>query len=121
MLNILPSVSDDEIRDAASKWDGTIISVEPERLPQPYDMIKAFVRRVRMKFNTKKDEERVPISIRLNGLSIPVQLEGRMKVCYRCKQAGHIKAECTIVKCGKCYQLGHDDDSCAGKRSYAII
>ena len=119
LLNIPPGVSDQEILAVAGKWGGKVLSVDTERLPPPHEVIKTFVRRVRIQFQTQRDEENVPISIRLSGLHVTVQLEGRQKVCYRCKQAGHVKAECKAEKCQRCYEVGHDDPECQRKRSYA--
>ncbi|CAF4838024.1 unnamed protein product [Rotaria socialis] len=102
LLNLPTSVPDDDIRTIASNWGGSVLSVDAERLPRPFEAIKSFVRRVRIRFSSRQDEEKVPISFRFGGFNVSVQLEGRQKVCYRCKQAGHIKAEC-----------------CRQKRSYA--
>lgn len=121
LLNIPTSVSDEEVRHVASNWGGTVLSVEPERLPHPYEAIKTFVRRIRIRFSSKKDEDNVPIAIRFAGLNITVHLEGRQKVCYRCKQTGHIKSECTTQKCRVCYEIGHDDPDCQNRRSYATV
>lgn len=122
LLNVPPSVSDEEIRAIVSSWGGTVLNVECERLPRPYEAIKSFVRRVRIRFSCRQDESKVPISVRSNGLSFAVQLEGRQKVCYRCKQAGHTKATCEAIICQKCHELGHDDSNCQrGKRSYATV
>ena len=119
LLNIPTAVPDDDIRTIASNWGGTVLSVDAERLPRPFEAIKSFVRRVRIRFSSRQDEDKVPISFRFGGFNISVQLEGRQKVCYRCKQAGHIKSECTVLKCQKCYEMGHDDPRCQQKRSYA--
>jgi hypothetical protein len=48
----------------------------------------------------------------MSGITIPVLLEGRLKVCYSCKLSGHVKSECTIVKYRVCYEFGHDDPGC---------
>jgi hypothetical protein len=53
LLNVPPSVSDGDIRSMASKWSGTVLSVEPERLLRPYDAIKTFVRRIRIRFTCR--------------------------------------------------------------------
>ena len=119
LLNIPPGVSDQEILAVVGKWGGKVLGIDAERLPPPYEEIKTFVRRVRIQFQAQSDEEKVPISTRLSGLSVTVQLEGRQKVCYRCKQAGHVKAECKVEKCQRCYEIGHDDPECQRKRSYA--
>ncbi|CAF1603205.1 unnamed protein product, partial [Didymodactylos carnosus] len=119
ILNIPPTVPDDEIRVIASKWGGKVISIETERLPRPFQWIKTFVRRIRIRFSSRQDEENVPVTIKISDILVPVHLEGRQKVCYRCKQIGHIKAECTVLKCQKCHVLGHDNPDCQQKRSYA--
>lgn len=119
LFSLPTTVSDDEIRSLASQWGGTVLSVEAERLPQPFHAIKTFVRRVRIRFANRQDEEKVPLSIRISGLAVTVQLEGRQKVCFRCNKAGHVKAECRMPKCRGCNQLGHDDPACTLKRSYA--
>ncbi|CAF4604839.1 unnamed protein product, partial [Rotaria sp. Silwood2] len=119
LLNLPTSVPDEDIRTIASSWGGIVLSVEAERLPRPFEAIKSFVRRVRIRFPSRQDEDKVPISFRIGGFNVSVQLEGRQKVCYRCKSAGHIKAECTALKCQRCYEIGHDDPNCQQKRSYA--
>ncbi|CAF2927116.1 unnamed protein product [Rotaria sp. Silwood2] len=121
LLNIPSSISNDVIRDVVSKWKGTIVSVECECLPRPFSSIKTFVRRIRMKFESPNDEQNIPISFKLFGITIPVLLEGRIKVCYRCKSSGHIKSEYTALKCRVCMEIGHDDSDCTRKRSYANI
>jgi hypothetical protein len=73
-----PGVSDQEILAVAGKWGGKVLGVEAERLPPPYEEIKTFVRCIRIQFQLQSDEK-VPISIRLSGLSATVQLEGRQK------------------------------------------
>lgn len=118
LLNLPTSVPDTDIRTIASNWGGTVLSVDAERLPRPFEAIKSFVRRVRIRFSSRQDEDKVPISFRFGGFNVSVQLEGRQKVCYRCKQGGHIKAECTVLKCQRCYEIGHDDPNCRMKRSY---
>jgi hypothetical protein len=50
-----------------------------------------FVRRIRIRFSSRQDEDNVPINIRFSEFNVLVQLEGRQKVCYRCKKAGHLK------------------------------
>lgn len=67
LLNIPTSISDDEVREIASKWSGTVVSVECEKLPRPYSSIKTFVRRIRMKFSSPNDEQKIPISIKISG------------------------------------------------------
>ncbi|CAF5173177.1 unnamed protein product, partial [Rotaria magnacalcarata] len=119
LLNLPTSVPDEDIRTIASNWGGIVLSVDAERLPRPFETIKSFVRRVRIRFSSRQDEDKVPISLRFGGFNVSVQLEGRQKVCYRCKQAGHIKGECTVLKCQRCYEIGHDDPNCQQKRSYA--
>lgn len=119
LLNVPPSVSDEDIRSIVSNWGESVLSIDSERLPRPYETIKTFIRRIRVRFSCRQDEDKVPFSIKYNSFTFPVQPEGRGKVCYRCKKAGHIKAMCTILKCQKCYQLGHDDPSCQQRKSYA--
>ncbi|CAF1348879.1 unnamed protein product, partial [Adineta steineri] len=98
LLNVPPSISDDYIREIAKKWGSPVISVECETLPRPYQFIKTFVRRVRIKFKSPGDEQNIPISIKMAGINIPILLEGRVKVCH---------------------EFGHDDVSCSKQRSYA--
>ncbi|CAF0942152.1 unnamed protein product, partial [Didymodactylos carnosus] len=119
LMGVPTSISDDEISQIVSRWGGAIVSVECENLPAPYKSIKTFVRRVRMRFPSKKEEEMVPISFKLYGLTVPVHLEGRERVCFRCKQSGHLKRDCIIEKCQVCYNLGHNDPHCQVKRTYA--
>jgi hypothetical protein len=121
LLNVPPAVPDEDIKSIASKWGGSVLNVDVEKLPQPFETIKTFVRRIRIRFTSSQDEEKVPISIRYNGYTFSVHLEGRQKVCFRCKQAGHIKAECSALKCQKCNGIGHDDPSCQQKRLYATV
>ena len=82
-----------------------VLNIDCERLPRPYEAIKSFVRRIRIRFSCRQDESKVPISVRFSGLSFSVQLESRQKVCYRCKQTGHTKATCAKIKCQKCHEL----------------
>ena len=103
------------------KWGGTVISVECKTLPRPYSFIKSFVRRVRIKFSTPDEEQNIPLSIKMSGITIPILLEGRVKVCYKCRQAGHTKSECTMIKCQVCWELGYDDITCTKSRSYANV
>ena len=121
LLNIPTTISDDKIKEIASMWGGTVINVDCERLPPPYSSIKTFVRRIRMKFASPKDEERIPISIRISGITVPVLLEDRLKVCYRCKLSGHVKSECTTLKCQICKEIGHDDPACRRTKSYSNV
>ena len=118
LVNVPPSVSDEDIRSIASNWGGVVLSIDSERLPHPFEAIKSFVRRIRIRFSSQEDENKVPISIRFSGFTFSIQLEGRQKVCYRCRQVGHIKSECTVKKCQKCYALSHDDPDCQQKKSY---
>ncbi|CAF4820888.1 unnamed protein product [Rotaria socialis] len=100
---------------------GTVINIECETLPRPYSNIKTFVRRVRIKFASHDAEQKVPLSIKIVGISVPVLLEGRLKVCYRCKESGHVKSECNKLKCQICYEIGHDDPTCNKQRTYANV
>lgn len=119
LMNIPPTVPDADVRTVVSKWGGTVISIENEKMPHPYEGIKTFVRRIRVRFSCQQEEEKVPFSIRYNGLNITVYLEGRKKVCYRCKQTGHVQTECSIPKCRNCHVVGHDDPSCRLRHTYA--
>ena len=119
LLNLPPGVTDQEIVTVASKWGGAVLGVEVERLPPPYEEIKTFVRRIRIRFGSRRDEDKVPVTVRLSGFTVSVQLEGRQKVCYRCRQGGHIKIECKALKCQRCYEIGHDDQDCCRRKSYA--
>jgi hypothetical protein len=67
LIDIPTSISDDEVRESASKWSGTMVSVECEKLPRPYSSIKTFVRRILMKFASPNDEQKVSISIKISG------------------------------------------------------
>ena len=119
LMNIPPTVSDADIRNITSKWGGNILTIDNEKLPHLYEGIKTFVRRIRIRFSCQQDEQNIPFSIRYNGLNIIVYLEGRKKVCYRCKQTGHVQAECSIPKCRNCHVVGHDDPSCRLRHTYA--
>ena len=119
LMNIPPTVPEEDVRAVVSKWGGTILSTEHEKMPHPYEGIKTFVRRIRIRFSCQQDEQKVPFSIRYNGLNIMVYLEGRKKVCYRCKQVGHIKADCPVPVCRKCRGVGHDDPVCRLRHTYA--
>jgi hypothetical protein len=119
LFNVPPSVSDDEIMSIASKWGGGIINIEQEKMPHPFEDIKTFVRRVRVRFSCRQDEEKVPLSFKYKGLNVPVYLEGRKKVCFRCKKAGHVKADCPVLICRRCRGTGHDDPDCRLRHTYA--
>ncbi|CAF5081976.1 unnamed protein product, partial [Rotaria magnacalcarata] len=82
---------------------------------------KTFVRRVRIKFASHDAEQKVPLSIKIVGINVPVLLEGRLKVCYKCKESGHVKSECNKLKCQICYEIGHDDPACNKQRTYANV
>jgi len=84
LVNVPPLVSDEDIRSIASNCGGIVLTVDSERLRRPYETIKMFVRRIWIRFSCRQDEDKVPVTIRLSGLSLSVQLEGRQKVCYRC-------------------------------------
>lgn len=73
-----------------------------EKLPQPFETIKTFIRRIHIRLNSRQDEEKVPIRVR-----------------YKCKRIGHIKAECKTLKYQKCFILGNADPLCQQRRSYA--
>ena len=90
--NVPASVPDDYIREIVSKWNGIVLAIECETLPRPFDSIKTFVRRIRMKFPSAEAEETVPVSCRIAG-----------------------------PKCQVCNGIGHDDPSCNRRRSYASV
>ncbi|CAF1580880.1 unnamed protein product [Rotaria magnacalcarata] len=121
LLNVPTAISNDYVRDITSKWGGTVINIECETLPRPYSNIKTFVRRIRIKFASHDAEQKVPLSIKIVGINVPVLLEGRLKVCYRCKESGHVKSECNKLKCQICYEIGHDDPACNKQRTYANV
>ena len=63
LLNVPPSVSDEDIRSIALNWAGVVLNVDSERLPHLFEEIKTFVRRIRIRFSSRQDEDKVPISI----------------------------------------------------------
>ncbi|CAF3973998.1 unnamed protein product, partial [Rotaria sp. Silwood1] len=70
LLNLPTSVPDEDIRTIASNWGGIVLSVDAERLPRPFEAIKSFVRRVRIRFSSRQDEDKVPISCRFGGFNV---------------------------------------------------
>ncbi|CAF3677512.1 unnamed protein product [Rotaria socialis] len=71
--------------------------------------------------DSSEDENDLPCISSSVGISVPVLLEGRLKVCYRCKESGHVKSECNKLKCQICYEIGHDDPACNKQRTYANV
>ncbi|CAF1624177.1 unnamed protein product, partial [Adineta steineri] len=61
LVNLPPAVPDDEIKSIASRWGGEVINIEHERMPHPFNDIKTFVRRIRIRFSCRQDEENVPL------------------------------------------------------------
>ncbi|XP_023241364.1 uncharacterized protein LOC111639676, partial [Centruroides sculpturatus] len=52
--------------------------------------------------------------IKVKGMSGAVVIAGRPPLCYRCKNKGHLRRQCTTPKCKKCNKFGHNDDKCLG-------
>lgn len=119
LTNIPPTVPDDDVRSIVTKWGVNILNIVNETMPHPHEGIKTFVRRVQVRLAEKQDELKIPISVKHKGLNILVHLEGRKKVCFRCKKSGHVKADCPIPVCQKCKGVGHDDPGCRLRHSYA--
>jgi len=47
-----------------------------------------------------------------------VTMSGRLPLCLRCKQTGHVRQQCNVPFCWKCRTYGHKKKECKG-RTYA--
>lgn len=90
--NVPPYIPDGQVLEIVSKWNGSVISIECESLPRPYNSIKSFVRRIKMKFPSFDAEQTVPLSCRIAG-----------------------------TKCQVCNEIGHDDPLCIRRKSFASV
>ncbi|CAF4644598.1 unnamed protein product [Rotaria sp. Silwood2] len=52
-------------------------------------------------------------------MTIPILLEGHVKICYIRKGNGHIKSEYVVPKCQNCGELGLDNPECNRQRTNA--
>ena len=71
------------------------------------------------------DATKIPYSIRWShegesGLAL-VTMKGRAPVCLKCNQHGHVRKECTEIKCTVCSQWGHNDPNCNIKRHFSAV
>ena len=71
------------------------------------------------------DATKIPYSIRWShegesGLAL-VTMKGRAPVCLKCNQQGHVRKECTEIKCTVCLQWGHNNPSCNIKRHFSAV
>jgi hypothetical protein len=71
------------------------------------------------------DRTKVPYALHwshegLSGQAL-VTMKGRAPVCLRCNGSGHVRKDCTAVRCVACQQWGHDDVNCKIKPGYSAI
>lgn len=60
--------------------------------------------------------EDVPHRLKLKPASSSlVTILGRLPLCLRCKEKGHLRRECTAPRCALCARVGHADSSCPRK------
>lgn len=50
------------------------------------------------------------------GCSSLVTILGRLPLCLRCREKGHLRRECTAPRCALCARVGHADASCPRKK-----
>ncbi|CAM4808816.1 unnamed protein product [Rotaria magnacalcarata] len=129
LLNVPTAISDDYVRDITLKWGGTVINIECETLPRPYSNIKTFVRRVRIKFASHDAEQKIPLSIKIVCINVPVLLDGRLQEyssIWRHTSPDRSRRalpadDLAELKCQICYEIGHDDPACNKQRTYANV
>lgn len=49
-----------------------------------------------------------------------VTMSGRLPLCLRCRQSGHVRQQCTVPFCWRCRTYGHRKKDCKG-RTYAAV
>ncbi|XP_064467822.1 uncharacterized protein LOC135378674 [Ornithodoros turicata] len=119
-LHWLPyHVPDDSVRKAFEVFGQEIIVSREKWTDDYFHDVESTTRVLKMKLKEGVTVDIIPHQMRLCGKSVLVSIPGRLPLCLRCRELGHVRRQCRAPRCSKCRRYGHDDESCV--RSYASV
>ncbi|XP_072143436.1 uncharacterized protein [Dermacentor andersoni] len=105
----LPSyISDNEVAESLKIY-GTTLKIEEARY-KDRPSIRTGTRYLKM--NMKHDNP-LPNFARVSGHRATFEYRGVRRLCRRCSQEGHYKAQCETPFCRRCGIFGHPEETCS--------
>lgn len=105
-----PVDASDQVLARVLKIYGNVLSISVDSVPG-FKSVSTGNRRARMEMR-----EAVPNILDIEGHTVRCEYDGVVRLCRRCRHAGHEKAKCDTPRCERCEQWGHPSCSAPCKR-----
>lgn len=105
-----PADASDQVLARELKVYGNVLSITVDNVPG-FKSVSTGNRRARMEMR-----EAVPNILDVEGHTIRCEYDGVVRLCRKCKLAGHEKAKCVTPRCERCEQWGHPNCNAPCKR-----
>ncbi|KAH7971848.1 hypothetical protein HPB52_003471 [Rhipicephalus sanguineus] len=105
-----PADASDQVLARELKVYGNVLSITVDNVPG-FKSVSTGNRRARMEMH-----EGVPNILDVEGHTIRCEYDGVVRLCRKCRLAGHEKAKCVTPRCERCEQWGHPNCNAPCKR-----
>lgn len=105
-----PADASDQVLARELKVYGNVLSITVDNVPG-FKSVSTGNRRARMEMR-----EGVPNILDVDGHTIRCEYDGVVRLCRKCRLAGHEKAKCVTPRCERCELWGHPNCNAPCKR-----